>query len=52
MPGQSGAGKGAWVVLTGRSGCPRWVQLLVAGLDCGGCQQGGVDLDIGSDEYF
>ncbi len=32
MPGQSGAGQGAWVVLTGRCGCPRWVELLGAGL--------------------
>ena len=32
MPGQSGAGQGAWVVLTGRCGCLRWVELLGAGL--------------------
>ena len=32
MPGQSGAGQGAWVVKTGRCGCPRWVELLGAGL--------------------
>ncbi len=32
MPGQSGAGQGAWVVLTGRCGCPRLVELLGAGL--------------------
>ena len=32
MPGQSGAGQGAWVVLTGRCGCPRCVELLGAGL--------------------
>lgn len=25
-------GQGAWVVLTGRCGCARWVQLLGAGL--------------------
>ena len=32
MPGQSGAGQGAWVVKTGRCCCPRWVELLGAGL--------------------
>ena len=32
MPGQSGAGQGAWVVLTGGCGCPRWVEWLGAGL--------------------
>ena len=26
------AEQGAWVVITGRGGCPRWVQLLGAGL--------------------
>ena len=27
-----GSGQGAWVVLTGRCGCPRWVEQLGAGL--------------------
>ena len=39
------AEQGAWVVLTGRCGCPRWV-------GGGGYSRGGVDLGIGSDEYF
>ena len=36
---------GAWVVLTGRCGYLHWVSGV-------GCQQGGVDLEIGSDGYF
>ena len=49
---------GVWVVLTGRWGCLRWVQLLGAGLSCGGCfcscgcKRGGFDLEIGSDGFF
>ena len=37
MPGQSGAGQGAWVGLTGR---------------CGGWEQAGFDLGFGADGYF
>ena len=40
-----GLGYGAWVVLTGRCGCPRWV-------GGGGYSRGGFDLDIGSDGFF
>ena len=29
---QSGVGQGAWVVKTGRCGCLRWVERLVAGV--------------------
>ena len=32
VPRHHGLGQGAWLVLTGRCGCPRWVQLLGAGL--------------------
>ena len=32
-----GSGQGAWVVLTVRRCCPRWVERLGAGLSCGGC---------------
>ncbi len=39
---------GAWVVLTGRCGYLHWVELRGAGLSCGGCLRGGVDLEIGS----
>ena len=36
---------GAWVVLTLRCGCLRWV-------GSGGSQTGGVELGIGSAEFF
>ena len=32
VPAPWSLGQGAWVVLTLRCGCPRWVQLLGAGL--------------------
>ena len=50
--GRVGAEQGAWVVRTGCCGYLHWVELRGAGLSGGGCLRGGVDPEIGSDEFF
>ena len=39
-----GLGQGAWIVSTGRCGCPRWV-------GGGGCLRGGIDLEFGANRH-